>query len=53
MNFVPQDPSERPLVPSWDTKALPEGQEKVRAVQEMFDAIALLRPSEPDHDLSS
>jgi demethylmenaquinone methyltransferase/2-methoxy-6-polyprenyl-1,4-benzoquinol methylase len=28
------------LVPSWDTEALPEGQEKVRAVQEMFDAIA-------------
>ncbi len=40
MNSVPQDPSERPLVPSWDTEALPEGQEKVRAVQEMFDAIA-------------
>lgn len=40
MNSVPQDPSERPLVPSWDNEALPEGQEKVRAVQEMFDAIA-------------
>ena len=33
-------PDDQPFVPSWDTEALPEGQEKVRAVQEMFDAIA-------------
>lgn len=26
--------------PSWDTEALPEGEEKKRAVREMFDAIA-------------
>ena len=31
---------DQPSGPSWDTVALPEGQEKVRAVQEMFDAIA-------------
>ena len=34
------DTPEHPSGPSWDTVALPEGQEKVRAVQEMFDAIA-------------
>ena len=40
MNSEHQDPSDRPSVPSWDTEALPQGQAKVRAVQEMFDAIA-------------
>ena len=35
-----QDPSERPPVPSWDTETLPQGHEKVRAIQEMFDTIA-------------
>ena len=40
MNFEHQDPSDRPSVPSWDTEALPQGQAKVRAVQEMFDTIA-------------
>ena len=34
------DTPDQPSGPSWDTVALPEGQEKVRAVQEMFDAIA-------------
>ena len=34
------DTTDQPSGPSWDTVALPEGQEKVRAVQEMFDAIA-------------
>ena len=34
------DAPDQPSSPSWDTVALPEGQEKVRAVQEMFDAIA-------------
>ncbi|MDA3019970.1 MAG: ubiquinone/menaquinone biosynthesis methyltransferase [Actinomycetota bacterium] len=29
-----------PETSSWDTEILPEGQEKVRAVQEMFDTIA-------------
>lgn len=33
-------PSRDPHSPSWDTEILPEGQEKVRAVQEMFDTIA-------------
>ena len=40
MNTAPQDPSEGPSVPSWDTETLPQGQEKVRAIQEMFDTIA-------------
>ena len=40
MNSEHQNPSERPSVPSWDTETLPEGQAKVRAVQEMFDTIA-------------
>ncbi|MEY3796682.1 MAG: hypothetical protein RLZZ170_696 [Actinomycetota bacterium] len=40
MNSEHQDPSDRPSVPSWDTEALPQGQAKVRAVQEMFDTIA-------------
>ena len=34
------DTPDQPSGPSWDTVALPAGQEKVRAVQEMFDAIA-------------
>ena len=40
MNLGSESPHDQPSVPSWDTEALPEGQEKVRAVQEMFDAIA-------------
>ena len=39
MNLGSNTP-DQPSGPSWDTVALPEGQEKVRAVQEMFDAIA-------------
>ena len=35
-NNAPRDPE----ASSWDTEILPEGQEKVRAVQEMFDTIA-------------
>ena len=35
-NNAPGDPE----TSSWDTEILPEGQEKVRAVQEMFDTIA-------------
>jgi demethylmenaquinone methyltransferase/2-methoxy-6-polyprenyl-1,4-benzoquinol methylase len=35
-NNAPRDPESS----SWDTEILPEGQEKVRAVQEMFDTIA-------------
>ena len=35
-NNSPRDPE----ASSWDTEILPEGQEKVRAVQEMFDTIA-------------
>lgn len=34
------NPKRDPHSPSWDTEILPEGQEKVRAVQEMFDTIA-------------
>lgn len=40
MNHGSDSPLDQPSAPSWDTEALPEGQEKVRAVQEMFDAIA-------------
>ena len=40
MNLGSESPHDQPSSPSWDTEALPEGQEKVRAVQEMFDAIA-------------
>ncbi len=40
MSIGSSEPNDRPSVPSWDTEALPEGQEKVRAVQEMFDTIA-------------
>jgi demethylmenaquinone methyltransferase/2-methoxy-6-polyprenyl-1,4-benzoquinol methylase len=40
VNLGSESPHDQPSVPSWDTEALPEGQEKVRAVQEMFDAIA-------------